>query len=1123
MRFVLLALLVGCGSLPPPTLEAQRHVVETTGDFARVGWWRYLAGDAPGAAAAFAQAPGDPLASLGRAQLARDALDPAQVLAEAAHATTAEGVAGAVARAWLAEAADQLRDGEKQMDSAPLRGPMRRLLPPDRHTLRVSFLAWLDLPRLLLRTPRVEGALLKALGRTWALEPAAPKADADGLVVSTWSVPAGTQALELVVGGPAIAWRDERVVAATDFTRHGPGTLRFPAPGQGALVVVWAADTPPKLWLHPAAPGSGDDHPGPPVPERSAGIDWLSRYLAVELSLLDQDAETAELRLADAPPTPAFAMQRARLAEQQPGLPVAAARDEARAAWQQAAEFAPARAHLALGLLDFRQGRPDEARRHLDAVLARAPGAYAAHHAYLRLHVSEGRTDEALRALDAARKAAPNPCRLLDDQAALTDGRPGAEDALVEAYVACDRPLDGARRLLDRHRPAEALAVLDGLKGADRKDKKAIKLRSRALVGLGRLDDARTLHAEVDDLESGLAAADLAGADEATLRGLVQRFPTEYQALDLAAADPARLGFAHLLQDTEAAITAFLAEPPQSGPAVRVLDHSILLYLQNSKSLRFVHEILAIRSREAAEEYGEIGLPDGARLIALYTRKEDGRRLFAEEVAEKETLTLPDLESGDFVVASYLQPGDNGYLYESGYLSPRVFFRGVDLPIFRQRFEVFSFDAGRPTVQSLLGAPAPEPEKLNERAGLRFEARRVPLLPPEGDSPPAGLWLPSVRVGHDVVLADDLAWLRDRVLDHRRRTLRFDAWAQKAAGKGSISQRIRRLARAVREGIDDDAGLMEVDVTEALASGRGNRALVLSAALESLGIRHRLMVSRTRVHVPPGPFVTVAEFAYPLLAIEGGVKKDKEIIWLDPGPERAEPGFIPFTVVGGDALQVWPAPGPHTPESLPEQRQVPDRRHVRLRLHWHADGTLTGEAQDRLEGQEAIVIGHHIARLEPDLRPRLIERLLVGVVGAAHVTSLDDPTTQDPDGPLTLRYRFTAKPGDQFPLGLYPVQPASSHAAEPERRTPLQITLPTDQTVEVTLESDRPLRGTPWIGQRHLGPHRFEVTADLDDDTLQVRAHTVISGGLTPPADYPDFAQWAREVEEHERIRLSRE
>ncbi len=65
--------------------------------------------------------------------------------------------------------------------------------------------------------------------------------------------------------------------------------------------------------------------------------------------------------------------------------------------------------------------------------------------------------------------------------------------------------------------------------------------------------------------------------------------------------------------------------------------------------------------------------------------------------------------------------------------------------------------------------------------------------------------------------------------------------------------------------------------------------------------------------------------------------------------------------------------------------------------------------------------------------------------------------------------------------------------------------------------------GTPFQGERNEGPHRFKVEVEQDEDSLQVRAHTVISGGLVQPGEYAAFAQWAREVEEAERIRLKRE
>ncbi|MEZ4465735.1 MAG: hypothetical protein R3F43_15005 [bacterium] len=154
------------------------------------------------------------------------------------------------------------------------------------------------------------------------------------------------------MAGPAAVWRAGRLVAATTLDHHALQVLRFEATGDGPLVVAWAAERLPRLWLHDAPPPGTDDRPGPPVADHGRSTDWVGRYLAIELALLDGDAASAELLLADTPDQPAFAVQRARLAELAVGIPASTARDEARADWERAAPLAPALAHLALGRID---------------------------------------------------------------------------------------------------------------------------------------------------------------------------------------------------------------------------------------------------------------------------------------------------------------------------------------------------------------------------------------------------------------------------------------------------------------------------------------------------------------------------------------------------------------------------------------------------------------------------------------------------------------------------------------------------------------------------------------------------------------------------------------------------
>jgi tetratricopeptide (TPR) repeat protein len=907
-----------------------------------------------------------------------------------------------------------------------------------------------------------------------------------------------------------LAWRAGRVVAATPEDHVAPTTTRFTAPGDGPLILVWAADRLPRLWRWPSAAPA-------PTPPANA----VDRAVRVEAALRDGDVETAHALLDEAPDkSPAFAALRARLASLDEGLPGPAARDRARAGWTAAQEQAPALAHLELGRLARAAGDVGEARRHLKQVVKLAPDAHEAHLELFRLDLEAGWRDEAGEALAAALRTAPRPCDLVDEQAAFLQGQEDVRGRarLVDTYLDCEKPREAAELLLELGRAADALPRLEALAAEKPDDAKVRQARARALVALGRLDEARALYAQAGDAASALRAADLAGAlDPATLpaslRALLAKHPAAHESLDVIAAWPEWSPFARLDLATEKVIADFEAEPPLPGPAVRVLEHTSILYFADGRSLRRVHEILAIRSHEGAETFGEIGLPDGVRLVELYTRKADGRRLYAEESPEKETISMPDLESGDYVVAVYLKAGDNGYLYDRGFLTPRVWFRSTEIPIFRQRFEVFSPDDKPPDVQVLAGAPDPQPVLLDGRAGLRFEARQVPLFPLEADAAPQALWLPSVRAGRGVKLADDVDYVRDRMLGQRRRTARFDAWVAQTAGAGTDRERALRLARAVRERIDDKVGLIDDDAPRMAETGHGNRALVLSAALESAGIAHTLYLGRPAVHDPDGPFPQMADYPYPLIRIGDG--------WLDPGPDRAPPGFIGHVMLGGDGVQVWPPDAPRAVVALPTDRAVPDRRTVTMKLRWKADGTAEGEVEDVLEGQEAIVIGGYLARLEPDQRPHLMERLLLPVVGAATVTRFDDPVGhQDPDGPLTLRYRFEAKIGDTLDLGLFPVSPGRTWGSLPERRTPLLIELPTDQRATVTVESDRPLTVKPRPGRYAEDRHRYTLDVDPSSDAVTLTAHLVVAGGAIDPAAYLRFAHWAREVDAAERVQL---
>ncbi|MCK6570618.1 hypothetical protein L6V77_05825 [Myxococcota bacterium] len=1174
-----LLLTVGCGGPPgrPPgdgTVDGARWRLDRDASVATRAWWDWLdgRGDAlartflspvpkviaseppsppagtpsPDAASSPAPAPA-PVASelaalrLLMAQLADERLDPSTRLRAAtlAYVVLPPGSPGAhLAWRWAEDAAREVPEGVARRRALLGVGVSVPETTSDvRHTVRISFLPWLDARRLIQHPPSLApDGTLSALGKSWALTESKPRIDPDSLAASVHPLPAGEAHLVVQNGGRLLAFRDGRLVLASPEDRPPPGRVRFSAPGTGPLVLVYSSASVPTVERWPAAF----------VPTRPPARSPTDALLAALLALADDDREGVEAWLAGAPDTPVVRGLRAEAAATDPSVPAGQSRDARHAAWEALLPAAPMRARFELARLARQGGDLDAAHRHLEH-LAAHPGA-AVPRLHFQVHFGLGWYDEAAVDLERAERAIADLCDLLDDRLALQGARGNTTGrfALVEPLARCGRVREAADLLVDLDRPTLALARLDALTGPAAAEPKVDATRRRALVALGRLDEARALALKSaaqapatearPDPEAALAAVDLGDSEPAALGraldALVRAHPTAREAREWMLVHPQTSPFGEVMLDTEAVLAAYgvdaAADPERyAGPAVRVLDHDVTIYFADGRRLRWVHEILAIRTREAAENFGEVHLPEGASAVAVFNRKADGRRLHAEDMPEKESLSVPDLAIGDAIVALYLEPGDNGYLYDTGFLTPRFTLGSHELPAYLQRHDVFGPDGTTPEAHLTAGAPAPTPITLGAlaRGGLRLEARAVPILPPEDDAVPTGLYLPGARIGRSVTLAADLEYTRDRVLSRRTRNAEFEAWARETAGEGKPMERIARLARAVRARVDGRTGLIADDATRMWASGHGHRALVLSAALEAVGVPHRLLLARPKVHVPAGPFEQVADFPYALLAVGDAFETV-----IDPGPDRAPVGFVPFGFLGGDALTVWPPDAPDAglrARPLPSTRSVEDRRAVHMRLRWREDGALSGSVEDALHGQESIVVGDYLARLDAAVRPKVAERLLVPVLGAGMVSGFVDPVASAetaPEGPLVLRYDFTARGGDSLALGLFPVSPGRAWAARAERRTPMAIELPTRQHVVVDVEGPPDLRcSAPASVTLGHGSVRFRRTVTtLGPGRFRLESHLELDGGVISPADYAAFADAARAIDPAETVLFER-
>ena len=73
-------------------------------------------------------------------------------------------------------------------------------------------------------------------------------------------------------------------------------------------------------------------------------------------------------------------------------------------------------------------------------------------------------------------------------------------------------------------------------------------------------------------------------------------------------------------------------------------------------------------------------------MLTLRTVKADGTTREPEEIAEKQTISVPDLEPGDYVEFEYVDPAAPPGAFPRGFLAERFFFRSFDAPLYRTEY-----------------------------------------------------------------------------------------------------------------------------------------------------------------------------------------------------------------------------------------------------------------------------------------------------------------------------------------------------------------------------------------------------------------------------------------------------
>jgi tetratricopeptide (TPR) repeat protein len=883
--------------------------------------------------------------------------------------------------------------------------------------------------------------------------------------------------------------------------------------------------------------------PPEPLPPRAPPSGLVDLYLAAAAAYLAGDGDRTDALvgrlLQSAPGFVSGLLLRAESALADPGRPAAVTLATARAALLKVLAVAPrsAGALVELARLDQHEERPRDALQRLEQ--ARALRPERARIDLMRSEVLEGRgwDREAELALDEAERKHPESCRLLEARVSVLHKRrdgPGLVK-LARRLRACNA---------ESEHPAQSLREADDLGGAVAEYRRLLALdpqreqvRSDLAEVLLQTGDAagaahelRLLvraHPRRASYRVRLADALLAGGDPAAARRALHdgiahtpeaaELHRALEALGLPGAlDRWRLDGRTVIADFEKAGRRY------ADPAVYLLDRTVTRVFPGGARLTLTHNIIKVLTKEGAEHSGEVHVPENADVLLLRTVKRDRTTREPEEVAGKRTVSVPDLEVGDYVEMEYVVPEEPLPAFPGGFLAERFFFRSFEAPLDRTEYVVVTPAGMALTIDARNGAPRAEERTADGLTIREWRRRGVRQAVPEPLAPPAVETLPSVRVGAGVTHVGFRDAVREQIYGLTRANAELRALATRLCGKAPTQ---RDCARAVHGFVvkhiqPGDGG----GATAALAQRQGNRLILSATLLREAGLRVEpwLVKSRTQAVDPvpgsPAP-LEVADFADTVLRAEA----DGQPLFLDPRGRRSPFAYLGPALRGALGMRLA-GDGPLF-ATVPSRGVGQDLRVVELTVALRPDGSARVRARERLTGIGAQEWRESLDQMPGDQINKEFEQRWLGYFFAgATLDRLAVEGRGDPSQELVLAYDFTlARLGRRtgqrvsLPVAFFALELAKRYVAVAQREYPLVVLEHPPTELRVTVELPAGARATvPAAVVLSSDFGRFAWRGRVAGDRVTLERRSAVPLGRVAPAAYRSFVGFAAAVDQTE-------
>jgi tetratricopeptide (TPR) repeat protein len=950
-----------------------------------------------------------------------------------------------------------------------------------------------------------------------------PRRSAVGAVAEArLRLPAGAHTLRIKV---ASTYHSPLVIATvTDLAGHAVATF---APARRS-----AAPVPPRVL--PVPPSPADDAFLP-----TAGIGAFDRYVLAELAFSRRHPiaarEVLRTLLGDAA-TPTTLIAWGSVAQADPLVPPAQARDRARDAFERAGRgdpqaYFPA---LALARMASEDERGDEALTLARDAARRFPDNPEVLSDLATRLMDRNWDGEARTLLDRVRERLPAVCWPARLQLSLAQrhGDGTAESALADEIRRCDALSDAPASVALRMRRFDAAArEYERLLADDPEGRGLRRAQVELLRTSGRREEARAaaraLLAEMpedDALRADLADLDLATGrpDEARamLSQELSRRPAELASLYrlrsfLAGREdlqPWRQDGRRVLRDFEASGHTY------ESAAVLVLDYTVRRTYPDGSAQELTHNVVRVQTQEGADAFGEFQLPPGATLWRIRTLKADGRVLEPEEIAGKDSLSLPDLRPGDALEFEYVRTLPPSDAAPGGFSSDRFYFRGFEVPYDRSEYVAVVPREMELTIDPR--GPAP-PLARTDRGGVieyRWLVRQSDRMTPEPRSVMAREFIPSVAAGYGATWERLVDALRSRLIEQDPADPEAVALARQITRTARTpGERLRQLHHWVLDNIQQEGSGTPFEVAPRMLAARaGHRTRVLCYLLKQVDVPCDIALVR-QGSGDSTPSALADDETYQSLLLR--VRTEAGEQWVTAADANAPTLYVPPATAGGEALLLTAG----APRSRVSALDIAAHgRQLTVNLALSADGSGRATVLERLRGYAATGARAAMRRLDAANRDRQFEAYVGAMVSGATLESLNVEGTEDVEADMVFRYTFRApgiarRDGGRLRFdGMFRAEAGRAYAELPERRFPQWNGDPVNASLSLTvrLPDGAAVGALPAdASEESVGGVRWSLRWQAQPGGFSVERRVVVPTGRVAPTDYPAFASALRALD----------